>query len=165
MNWEAFGSIAEFSGAIAVVASLFYVGTQVREGSRATRGQTFDSISRQLNDAAAKMIDDPELLEISTRACLDQELNEVEAQRYAVGLLMLFRIVQSAHHQHTLGLIEEDQLLSLIDSASTNLSNIYGQKLWHSRRHLHDPEFCEFMDSFIQTADRGEKLKGFGVES
>ena len=153
------------SGAIAVVASLFYVGAQVRESSRATRGQTFDSITNQLNNAAAKTVDDPELMELGARACLDQELNEIEARRYSAFLLIMFRTVQSAHHQHRLGLIEKNQLLSLINSTSAHLSNIYGRKLWESRRHLHDSEFCQFMDSFIQTADRSAILKGFGIDS
>ena len=165
MNWEAFGSIAELAGAFAVVASLFYVGAQVREGSRSTRGQTFDSIARQLNEAAAMVVEDSDLMDIGARACLDKELNEIESRRYAGYLLILFRTVQSAHHQHELGLIEQDQLLSLVNSTSAHLSNSYGQKLWNARRHLHDASFCSFVDTFIQDADRDSILKGFGIDA
>lgn len=52
MNREVFGSLAELAGAIAVVASLFYVGRQVRESSLATRGKTLNSLTNSLNTAA-----------------------------------------------------------------------------------------------------------------
>lgn len=43
MNWDAFGAIAEFGGAIAVVVSLLYLAAQVRHNTRAVQGATAHS--------------------------------------------------------------------------------------------------------------------------
>ena len=39
MNWTMVGALGEMAGAIAVVASLFYVGHQVRQNNRIARAE------------------------------------------------------------------------------------------------------------------------------
>ena len=46
MNWEAIGTIAEVVGAIAVVLSLIYVATQIKQNTEASRAHFCDSVSR-----------------------------------------------------------------------------------------------------------------------
>ena len=48
MDWDAIGAIGEIVGASAVLISLFYVGLQVRQNSKAIRGQTYESLSTTL---------------------------------------------------------------------------------------------------------------------
>ena len=37
MEWDALGAVAELMGAIGVIASLIYVGGQIKQNTRATR--------------------------------------------------------------------------------------------------------------------------------
>ena len=164
MNWEAFGSIAELAGAIAVVASLFYIGRQVRENSRATSGQTYESISTRLNDMGAYTFNDPELLDICKRGVFTGNLEESEVVRFTGFIHNLFRILESAFHQHELGFIEQDKLKALFLSPSLYFASTYGQQMWESRRDLHGEDFQEFVDSLIQAVDTDQVAKGFGVE-
>jgi hypothetical protein len=50
MNWDALGAIAETFGAIAVVASLVYLGRQVKHGSREVRANTSNSVISAVQD-------------------------------------------------------------------------------------------------------------------
>jgi hypothetical protein len=45
MNWDALGAIAELVGAIGVVASLFYVASQIRRNSSALEAATNQAVS------------------------------------------------------------------------------------------------------------------------
>ena len=47
MNWEALGAVAELLGAIGVIASLFYVASQIRRNSESVEAAT----ARALTDA------------------------------------------------------------------------------------------------------------------
>ena len=164
MDWEAFGSIAELVGAIAVIASLLYVGRQVRESSRATKGQTYDSISNRLNEAGAQTVNDPDLMDICLRATSGEPVSATELPRYTGFVHNLFRILESAYHQHELGLIEEDKLKPLFHSTSVYIASEHGQKMWETRRHLHDAKFQKFVDSLIQSTDVEAITKGFGID-
>ena len=53
MNWEMVGSISELLAAIGVIASLIYVGKQVKGGSKQTRINTSFSIASNAQDGWA----------------------------------------------------------------------------------------------------------------
>jgi hypothetical protein len=93
MNWDAIGAVGEILGAIGVVASLFYVGQQVKEGSRATRGQTFESLSTALSTTANLFVEDPTLLDIGARSVAGEELSADWAERYLQGADAELRVV------------------------------------------------------------------------
>ena len=45
MNWTALSAVAELLGAVGVIASLVYVGIQVRQNTKATRAQIHDRMT------------------------------------------------------------------------------------------------------------------------
>ena len=62
MNWEAIGAVGEIIGAIAVVASLVYVGIQVHQSNILSRSQTRQSIMQLVQQELYKLADDPTIL-------------------------------------------------------------------------------------------------------
>lgn len=62
MNWEAIGAIAESLGTIGVIASLIYVAIQIRQNTRSSRIETFESACRGVQDQHRSLIADPDLL-------------------------------------------------------------------------------------------------------
>jgi hypothetical protein len=61
MNWEAVGAVAELVGAIGVVASLFYVASQIRRSSGAQEAATNQAISDATQQRLLAMAQTPEL--------------------------------------------------------------------------------------------------------
>ena len=162
MNWEAFGSIAELLGAIAVVASLFYVGAQVRESSRATRGQTLNQLSSDMNANLREVLGNDELRDIGHRVMDGDHLEPREEGFYAAWVLSLLRTMESAHYQVQLGLLDDRQFFSLIDTTTLHLGNPIGKKLWDSRASVHDPEFRKAVESQMDSRSTVVK-EGFGL--
>lgn len=162
MNWEAFGSIGEILGAIAVVASLFYVGRQVKQSSRAIRGQTFESITNALNVTSNIAAQDPELLDIMLRGVPNEELNYIDKARYSSVIWTLIRSVHSAHYQVQLGLLEEVRLDSVVGITSAHMASETGRTLWDSVKTRHDNDFQNYVDRLIESADSDSVLRVFG---
>ena len=44
MNWDAIGAIGEIDGAIAVVATLFYLAAQIRHGVKIAESDAFERV-------------------------------------------------------------------------------------------------------------------------
>ena len=162
MNWEAFGSIAEFLGAIAVVASLFYVGAQVRESSRATRGQTLNQLTSDMNANLRETLSNEKLMDIALRAVSSEELEAAEVTLYSGFVQSLVRSMESAHYQYQLGLLDESRFYSLIHSATIHLQNPVGERFWESRSNVLDPEFKKIIESHLETSAIAAK-QGHGL--
>lgn len=71
MDWDAIGAIGEILGAIAVIASLFYVAYQVRQNTEQNKLNTLsmesasgEAINIALNDARLRLAGDSELLKV-----------------------------------------------------------------------------------------------------
>ena len=64
MNWEAIGAIAETLGTVGIIASLIYVAIQIRQNTRGTRIETFESAGRGVQEQHRTLIVDPDLLRV-----------------------------------------------------------------------------------------------------
>ena len=108
MNWDALAAIAEALGAIGVVASLIYVGYQVRETRKAVRAAT----AQARTDLGVQLItsrytsDIAELLEKS--ALTDTELSAAEAFKLNSFFTAHVRHCQNLYYQHREGLLDEN---------------------------------------------------------
>ena len=67
------GSIGELIGAIATVATLIYLATQIRQGSQATRTASYLSVSDRSGDFVRMCAEDPDLADLYSRACESYE--------------------------------------------------------------------------------------------
>jgi len=61
MNWDAIGAIAESVGAVSVVASLVYLGIQLRQNSRTISEEIFQNLLNNYHGAMDNLISDPTL--------------------------------------------------------------------------------------------------------
>lgn len=61
MNWDAIGAIGEVVGAIGVILSLAYLGIQIRQNSRATEEEIFQSLLNNYHGAMDYLISSRDL--------------------------------------------------------------------------------------------------------
>ena len=64
MNWEAISAIAEAVGTVGIIASLIYVAIQIRQNTRGTRIETFESANRGVQEQHRTLIVAPDLLRL-----------------------------------------------------------------------------------------------------
>ena len=102
MNWDAIGAIAEMLGALAVIISLLYLASQVRQNTVASRFSRYDSFVRTIGDIRSSIFDNEALSriwEVGLRA--PSELDDVENTRLRLLLYNAVQTLESLHLQLT----------------------------------------------------------------
>ena len=78
MNWEAIGAISEVVGAIAVVLSLIYVATQIKQNTAASRSQSINQINSQYGALMSQVAMNGDLAQIYRKATDGEALDPDE---------------------------------------------------------------------------------------
>ena len=83
MNWEAIAAIGEIGGAIAVVATLFYLTLQIRHSNRESQVNIAWTITNSLNDFIASISSSPDTASLWHRGCQDfDSLDAIEQEHF-----------------------------------------------------------------------------------
>ena len=152
MNWEAFGAIAEFAGALAVVASLIYLAIQVRQNTRALKGQTAHAVterqqselhwSHEIADTFTKAIETP------------GELNSAEAWSLSEWLTSAIVMRQNEYRQFKLGLLEPEVWQQSENVIVMLLSGPWSRNWWHVLgRDQVDPDLAARVDRLLEDTE------------
>ncbi len=84
MNWDAIGAIGEILGAIAVIGTLIYLATQVRQNIASVTTAAYESMMDGVTDVNLAIVDNPEVASIMVRGSADPDsLDYEEAYRFA----------------------------------------------------------------------------------
>jgi hypothetical protein len=108
MHWDALGAVAEFLGVLGVIASLFYVASQIRRNSTALEAATNQALSDSAQQRLLVPAQNPELARALAKVREDMnELSPAERVQLAFFTRATFRGVQNAFFQHRQGLMSE----------------------------------------------------------
>ena len=107
MNWEAIGAIAEAVGAAGVIASLVYLGTQIRSNTRAAKATAYQQTLTGGRDINLAAIANPGLFETMVRrwGLTDQE--EIDKTREGLFFDIAMHNWESQLYQHDQGMLED----------------------------------------------------------
>ena len=106
MNWDAIGAVGEIVGALGVIASLVYLGFQIRLNSRQIRlnaDQVEASIYQSTNDAFVDwfaLLADNEILADIWYAQILRGVVRPECEHRSKALLSMFFLALENNHQH-----------------------------------------------------------------
>ena len=108
MNWDAVAGIAEAVGAAGVIASLLYLASQVRAGTRASAVEAKLQSTRLLAELMDMLIQEPELNDLYLRGRADLEsLSGPEYFRFTNMALKAFWFFSAMHYQFRMGTLSE----------------------------------------------------------
>ncbi len=149
MNWESVGALGEAVGAIAVVASLLYVGRQVKVGTAAVRGERLHAIANSLTSAYTEMAGSERLCSLIDRF----GRLRARADDFDPVDLMAVRLLMSASLR-----IQEDIFRQVAErTLSTESIDLLGINSWNSLPIMHDlwpalkvnfaPDYVEFVEN------------------
>lgn len=103
MTLEQIYYIAEIIGAIAIIASLIYVGKQLRQNTQAIQAAARQAAVEGDNQWLIKAIDHPEMALAQTKP----ELTDEEVVQYIMSLILLFRNRENDFAQYQRGVMDE----------------------------------------------------------
>jgi len=147
MSLEQASYLSQVIGALAVIASLIFVGFQVRQNTRAQRVVAVNSLA-----AAAVAINVPAMESPAFGEALATALKDWKAasrdQRIIAHyfLFSLFKLLENAWYQQKAGILDQAHWLGW-ESLLRKYYHSEGvrQVWWPSRRHAYSPEFQNFL--------------------
>ncbi len=148
MNWEAIGAVGEIVGALGVILTLFYLSFQIRQNTRAIKGQTLGTVT-QNNLTEVMPFVGPNPTEAWIKAMNDpSQLTELEHASLDAWMIASFQIRQNEFAQYKLGALDESVWRSTHRPIEENLGHEYGRNWWKNYgKPRFMPEFVEFVES------------------
>lgn len=158
MSWEAWAAIGQLVGAAGVIASLVFVGIQVRQSVRAAKATAFQGLASTIISVNLAHVENPKILDVIDRAGKGEPLTAEEHRLYVPLILSAVRLAQSAHYQVQLGLLDRSKLESVVYNLVRHLMTDAGRTIWIELGSRSDPQFRQYIDSLLDRSDTYEAL-------
>jgi hypothetical protein len=147
MNWDALGAVAELAGAIGVIASLFYVASQIRRNSHALEAATNQAISDATQQRLLAPVQNSEFAETFAKAETDTHgLSPGERVQLDFFSRATFRGIQNAYFQHRKGIISDDAWKDYEVVVQNLRRRAHVRDWWSTERDTYDEAFVEHIE-------------------
>jgi hypothetical protein len=155
-------SLGELVGVIAVVASLVFVGVEIRQNAEATRAATVQDLGDAWREWNLTMAN-PALWEPAARMSALEDFSDASYEdAAAVSALMrtLFATWSNAQYQHDRGYLDEEDWQSMLRNMQMNVDGSFSESwtalvewAWASNRPIYPERFQAVFDSLRAAAD------------
>jgi hypothetical protein len=148
MTLETLALLSQIAGAAAVIASLIFVGFQIRGQADATRAQTEQAIAANWMALAGVIGNSAEAFArgiISTDATLS-DLGDADRMRFLTTIFALFKHYENMHLQHGKGRLSEAEWEPWSKHIQMYLYQPGVQTWWGLRKAAFSPAFRNFLD-------------------
>jgi hypothetical protein len=144
MNWEALGAIGEMVGGIAVIVTLVYLATQIRQNNALARATAQRDLSDSYQSSLHQLSEHPELMR---RGMHDFEsLSKSEQLTFAVGAGRLLNHLDQTLRMYRQGLQTEDLVQGYGDICLSLLSTPGGRACWEMMKGMFVREGREYIE-------------------
>ena len=162
MNSEAAGAIGEIIGAVAVVASLVFVGFQLRQNTRAMKLSSTNDLMSQLEQKLGELAEDKDTAELVFRGIPDpKSLEGLDLYRFTLVCQSTYFYMAKAHYQYRAGTLEPE-IWATLHSQLANFMNTPGMARYWKQHGWNFPEqFRAYIEDEVMVgADAGWSLAG-----
>lgn len=155
MNWDAIIALTELLGLIAIVASLVYVGKQLKQNADLARASIIHETSVAWTDASALLASDAELTDIYLRGSKGAELSPVEQARLEALIEIYMSNLENIDHQYQSDLyFDEEDTLDIVEYLAPLYKDLMmspvGRNWWATiAETLHTPSYYAKMNRII----------------
>ena len=151
MDWDAIGAIGEIVGAVAVVASLVYLATQIRTQIRESRLAASRELTANLIETYSAL-QTPQMADIWARGSKNYDaLTESEKIQILAFFQRYFRALENAFHQASDGLLNQQVWDGIARHIGGVMSTEAAQRIWSVRKDNYSENFQEFIESIERT--------------
>lgn len=153
MNWEAVGAIGEIVGAIAVVATLYYLALQIRENTARTRQVEANTNFQQVSPARLALAQSEQLAKVLAKGLEDLALLEPSEQIQFDALMSeRFWITWYTWQRKQQGLIRKSMWDELKQASTIQMLLTPGGAAWfETAKGQFTKSFREEMERFIES--------------
>ena len=104
---QVLGNFGEFVGAIAVVLTLFYLATQIRRSTEATKAMVRQGSDSSIASYMSVAIDPLTLVRARNKALNAEPLDDIERQTVLWHNLMDFKCIEGGFRQYQQGFVDD----------------------------------------------------------
>ena len=141
--------IRESVGLLLVVASMVFVGMEIRQNNVLARAATRNEVAVQVVDLMMAVSGNPQLVEVIRRRHSGGELTEVENAQFRLRTLSFYRYFENVHYQRRQGLYAESEFLTQREAWRGFMSAEGNEEVWCSMRETFSPEFRVDFDDLL----------------
>ena len=154
MTLEQLSFLAQIISAVAVIASLVFVGYQLRQATAAVRASSSQAHSSLYTDLVRSIIDNADFARTWSIGMTDPKaLSEPEWVRFVAYASALFRLYESSRVQWLNGRLDNEHWHT-IERQAADFSHLPGLKLaWDLRGHWYSPEFRGWFDGLAPSEE------------
>lgn len=155
MTLEQWSFIAQIISATAVVASLIFVGVQLRQATKAVRASTSQAHSTTYHAIVAKIVENADFARIWREALADfDSVSADERVRFVAQVSALFRYYETSRVQWLRGQLDDEHWFSIEKQAESLAAQPGIQSWWRLRRHWHSDDFRRWFEA-VQPNEQG----------
>jgi hypothetical protein len=152
MSLEQISLIAQIASAVAVIASLIFVGWQVKQATQAVRNSSSQAHSANYTEIVKCLIGNGDFARIWLCALLDPDApSDVDWVRFVGYASTLFRFYESSRVQWLHGQLDEEHWQTIERQVRTLTTQPGIQAWWRLRGHWHSESFRAWFESLPTT--------------
>lgn len=173
MNWDAAGAIGEIVGAVAVIATLFYLASQIRQNSHVLERTNEFANANSIHGTNALyaqvfslLAQDADLADIYDRALKHEVLDASDRVRFSAFINTYFAWLEDVYHQQSenvgfraLSDVDDDSLFDIVGPyVALILGTPAGKEWW-----TNDPSH-QFLPAFVSAINRYLEVRDLACE-
>ena len=136
----------EIAGLLSIIASLIFVGAEIRQNTIAIRGATQQEISLQLSEMLTLVVENERiayLMDEAYNGTTKDEMSRVDFSRFRAFANIGFRRIENIYLQHRNGFISDDAFQRIgWDYYQSPLL----REIWEDRKKSFNPDFVIFYE-------------------
>jgi len=142
-------SIAEITGAVAIIFSLIYVGFELRENTRAVEAQTRQAFSDQDMTFFETALDPSVVAMAVAKRQAGEPLSYLEQSQLETRENLNFRIFEHAFYQFQKGTLEADEWDRYARIIRNKCADQPALSMWSMYKESFQPDFRQFVDDAV----------------
>lgn len=156
MNWDAIIAVTEVIGVVALIASLVYVGKQIKQSANLARAGIVHDTSVAWTNVAAMLASDEDLADIYLRGVNSEALSPVETKRLESLIDIYMSNMEDIDHQYQSDLyFDEKDTVDIVDYLAPLYKDLMmspvGRNWWATVAPIsHTPSYFEKMGRIMK---------------
>ena len=153
VDWDAIGAVGEIIGALAVVASLIYLATQIKTQIRESRIAAVRETTANLMEAYVPL-QEAQMADVWARGSKDYDaLTESERVQFVAFVNRYLRSLEGTFYQASEGLLDARIWAGIERHVGTVMSTPGVQQMWPLRKHSYSEDFQNFIENLDENTD------------
>jgi hypothetical protein len=164
MNLNDLANLGQIIGALAVVISLFYVASQIRQNTNAVRSATAQTVHEHFAKWYHLVAADDELAQIVAKGLRDYgSLSEKERVRFIAAFMSFLSYSQNAFLKWREGLLASPLWMGWQHVIMNLVGAPGGKAFWKDRAYMFGDEFRQYIESDLMKREPHPDAKPMGA--